>query len=101
MKILAMSKLLPHVSMEDIGALAKPEAAQAWELYATDVIREMYFRTDVPGAVLILECDDVDQAHKVLSSLPMVEHKLIDFDVIPLGHFLPLTALFAEAPEPR
>ncbi len=47
-------------------------------------IRELFFRADEPAAVLALECGDVDEARRVLASLPMVAAGLIDFESIPL-----------------
>ena len=96
MKILAIDKILPGASEEKIYPHIKEEAAKAWELYNNGVFREMYFRTDRGGAVLILECPDVEEARKVLDSLPLVQAGLVDFEIIPLGPFMPLGSLFAK-----
>lgn len=96
MKILAIDRFLPGVTAEDVYPHIKEEAARAWELYTEGVFREIYFRKDRPGAVLILECKDVEEAREVLNSLPLVKTNLIEFDIIPLGAFMPFSALFAE-----
>ena len=95
-KILAVGKTLPGATPEKFKPHFKPEAAVAWELYSKGVIREMYFRTDRPDAVFILECSNIEEAKKFLSDLPLVKAGLIDFDFIPLGPFLPLSILFSK-----
>jgi hypothetical protein len=98
MKILCISSLKPGATPEKLNALSKEEAAHAWSSYKTGVLREWYFRTDKPGAVIILECADVAEARRLLSDLPMVKAELIEFECIPLGPFLPIEALFAGVP---
>jgi muconolactone delta-isomerase len=97
MKILALSKRQPGVTAADIQREVVPEAERVWELYRGGALREIYYRLDRPGAVVVLECADVDEARRVLGTLPMMEAGLIDFDVIPLGPFLPLEQLFARS----
>jgi muconolactone delta-isomerase len=94
MKILALSKRPDGVTTEQIAPHRVAEAAQAWELYTSGVFRELYFRTDKPGAVVMLECADVAEAQKALATLPMVEAGVLDFDLIPLGPFLEFRHLF-------
>ena len=95
-KILAFSRTLPGETMEKMGPHFKAEAAKAWELYTKGILREMYFRTDRPESVLILECDNTDEAKKFLDDLPLVKAGFIDFDYFPLGPFVPLSALFSK-----
>jgi muconolactone delta-isomerase len=96
MKILAIEKELPGVNAEDFRPHLKAEAARAWELYRAGIFREMYFRQDQPAAILVLECTDVEEAKKVLSTLPLVKEGLITFHVIPLAPYLGFSRLFAE-----
>jgi hypothetical protein len=96
MKILAVEKEMPGVREKEFKPHLRAEAAQAWELYQAGVFREMYFRQDWPGAVLILECTDVEQAREVLNTLPLVQEGLISFDIIPLLPYPGFSRLFAE-----
>ncbi|MFC1791516.1 superoxide dismutase [Gemmatimonadota bacterium] len=96
MKILAIDEFLPGVTLEQVGPYLKEEAAHAWDLYMKGTFREVYFRGDHPGAVLILECEDLREAEAVLASLPLVKANLIKFDLIPLKAFRPFELLFAE-----
>ncbi len=96
MKILAMEKELPGATAEKFKPLLKAEAARAWELYQAGTFREMYFREDQSTAVLVLECADIEEANRVLATLPLVQAGLIAFDVIPLKPYPGFARLFAE-----
>ncbi len=94
MKILAIDKLLPEVATKDIAPHLRNEALHAWMLYKQGVFRELYFRGDRPGAVVIMECRDVDEARKIMNELPLVKSNLIEFEFIPIGYFAPFASLF-------
>jgi hypothetical protein len=95
MKILALEKEVPDTSGKDFSPHLKAEAKKVWELHQKDVIREIYFRRDWPGAVLVLECASVDAAQQALNELPLVKERLIAFDLIPLGPYPGFGRLFA------
>ena len=95
MKILAIEKELPGVTDEDYAPFLKKEARKAWELQQKGIIREMYF-TDDHLAVLILEAEDKEQARTILTSLPLVKEKLIDFDLFVLNAYSGFARLFQE-----
>jgi muconolactone delta-isomerase len=84
MKILAIEKEAPGTTDDQFTPLLRQEAEGAWELYQSGVIRELYFRADREEAVLILECQDLEEASHILESLPLVKNGLISFDLIPL-----------------
>ena len=67
-----------------------------WRLQQEDVIREIYFRADQSCAVLMLECDDLEQARRRLSELPLVAAGLIQFELIPLRPYPGFARLFAD-----
>jgi muconolactone delta-isomerase len=94
-KILAIERDVPHVAAESFGPYLQAEAARAWELYQTGVIRELFFRADCHNAVLVLECADVSEAHAALNTLPLVREGLIAFEVIPLTAYPGFGRLFA------
>jgi muconolactone delta-isomerase len=70
------------------------EAAEVWKMYQAGIIREAYFRTDREDAVLVLECADRAEAEQALASLPLVNHSLITFDLIPLKAYPGFERLF-------
>lgn len=95
MKVLAIERERPGVTDADFEPHLAAEAARAWELYRDDVIRELYFRADRHEAVLILECANIEQARQVLETLPLVQNRLIDFDLMPLRPYPGFARLFA------
>jgi muconolactone delta-isomerase len=95
MKILALERDAPGVSRDGFTEeLLKQEAASAWQLHQSGVIRELYFRADRHASVLVLECGSVDEARAILSTLPLVSQRLIDFDIIPLVAYSGFERLF-------
>jgi muconolactone delta-isomerase len=94
MKILAIERELWRTVGADCEPYLVAEAARAWELYQDGVIRELYFRADRHEAVLVLECADVEQARQALDTLPLVQNRLIDFELIPLQPYPGFARLF-------
>jgi muconolactone delta-isomerase len=95
MKILAIEQDVPDVADDRFTeTLLKEEARRAWHLQQSGVFREMYFRADRDAAVLMLECDSVEEARTVLSTLPLVRERLINFEVIPLAPYPGFARLF-------
>jgi hypothetical protein len=96
MKILAIEKEVPGVARESFKPYLKAEAAKAWELYQSDMFREIYFRKDRSGAVIILECKDVEDAKRAVAMLPLVRKGLIDFEIMPLIPYPGFSRLFTK-----
>ncbi len=96
MKILAIEHELSAATAENLQRHAKAEAARAWALHQEGIIRELYFRADRPEAVLVLECPDLTAAQDALNTLPLVQHGLIAFELIPLTAYPGFARLFAE-----
>ena len=97
MKILAIERDIPGVPNEAFQPHLEAEAARVWELYQAGVFRELYFRRDQNCAVLVLECEDVQEARRVLDTLPLVQNGLIAFDVLPLRPYPGFARLFTQA----
>jgi len=94
-KILTLEPELPYATTEEFQQYAKEEARKVWELVQAGVIRETYFRADRNEAVLVLECQTVDEAQEVLSTLPYFGNQLITFELIPLKAYPGFERLFA------
>ncbi len=94
MKILAIDKHLPGATPDKIKLLLKHEVLHSWGLQKQDVIRELYFRTDKAGVVLMLECQNIEEAQKILTEFPLVKAGLIEFECMSLGYFKPFELLF-------
>ncbi len=97
MMILALEKEVPRIPDDAFEPHLQSEAARAWELYQAGVVRELYFRIDWPGAVLVLECESVADAEEALATLPLVKSGLIAFRLIPLRAYPGFARLFATA----
>jgi len=97
-KILALERELRSSKEGDFLPHLKAEAARVWQLYQDGVVREIYFRADVRAAVLILECENQEEAQKILGTLPLVKEGLITFDIIPLVAYPGFSRLFAAQP---
>lgn len=95
MKFIALEQEIPGVT-EDMftDIFLRKEAAQAWELYQKGIIRELYFRADREEAILVLECKNKKEARIALDTLPLVQSKLIDFEIIPLKAYPGFARLF-------
>jgi len=97
-RILALEVETPGSTAEQFGPHLKAEARRVWELYLAGTLREIYFRQDWPGAVLILECAGADEARDALATLPLVRAGLIAFEIIALRPYPGLARLFSEEP---
>jgi muconolactone delta-isomerase len=93
MKILAIEKEMPGVADGDYKPWLEAEAKKAWELQQEGLIRELYF-TDDHCAVLILEARDKNHAREIVNQLPLVQQKLIDFDLLALQAYPGFARLF-------
>ena len=98
MKVIALEVETPGSTAEQFQPHLKAEARRVWELYQAGTLREIYFRQDWPGAVLILECTGADDARDALATLPLVQAGLIAFEIIPLRPYPGLARLFSEEP---
>jgi hypothetical protein len=68
-----------------------------WERYESEQVREFYLRADhLPGVVLVLECDGVTEAERLVAALPISEADLLDFEVIPLRPYMGFRELFRD-----
>jgi hypothetical protein len=84
MRRIAVQKEADEVAKREFVPYLREEALKGWKLYKDGIIREMYFKTEHPDAVLILECSSVEHAKEKLNRLPLVQKGLISFDLIPL-----------------
>ena len=97
MQILAVDKISEGVTPAILEPHLPQELAATINLYLQEKIRTFYFRKDRPGVVFIMECHSVQEAKEILATLPMVQEKLLDFDLIPIGPLMPLGRLFKQA----
>jgi hypothetical protein len=94
MKYLAIEKEKTGLSSEDFAPYLENEAREVWHLYMEDRVREFYFNQE-HNAVLILECDNLKEAHNLLSNLPLVKNGLISFDIMELRPYTGFSRLIS------
>ena len=94
MKIIALEKEIEGTKSSDFEPHLKSEAEKVWELYQEGLIREIHFRQEQKCAVLILECDSVEKAERLIAELPLVKKGLIYFELIPLAPYTGFERLF-------
>ena len=99
MKILVLDRPGPQTTPERVTPLLPAETLHLWKAYSGDVVREMYFRRDRMGVVLVLECESLEEAQRHMSEFPLARAGVIEFELIPIGPFVGLGSLFAPAPE--
>ena len=94
MKIIAFEKETPGKTAEDFRPHLKSEAQRVWELQKAEIIREIYFTAETNEAVIVLECDTVEEAMVHLGSLPLVKNGLITFNYFTLKPYTGFERLF-------
>lgn len=96
MQVLAIDKILREVNDEELMSHLPEELAATVKLYLEERVRNFYFRKDRPGVIFIMEVDSMADAKEALSTLPLVEVGILDFDLIPIGPLLPLGEAFPQ-----
>lgn len=87
MKILALLNIAEAANPERIKQHVVTENKLVWQLYKSGVIREMYFRGDNKGVVLVLESPEFSKAEAAIQELPMVNEGLLSLS-LPLSNKL-------------
>jgi hypothetical protein len=77
-----------------IDPLLGTEIETGWGLVKDDRIRELYWRKDEMGSVVILEANSQAEAEGIVNSLPYAKKGYISFKVIPVGYFEPYEAVY-------
>jgi hypothetical protein len=96
MKILAIEKEVEGKEQKDFEPHLKSEALKVWQLYREETIREIYFNKEKNTAVIILECNNKQEAENILNDLPLVKENLITFELVQLVPYPGYERLFKE-----
>lgn len=83
MKLLALEREVINIDWERETQSLIDEAKAVYQMMLSNSLREIYF-TEYKNAVLILEFDNKIAAKNLLNKLPLVERKIIEFDLIEL-----------------
>jgi hypothetical protein len=93
MKYLAIEHTTKGVTADDFKPYLEEETRKVWELQQKSILREIYFN-DNHNAVIILECNDREEAKTILDSLPLVKNNLISFEIMALFPYSGFSRLF-------
>lgn len=69
---------------ERFEELIPAETRRIRSLYADQVVRSIWLRSDTAGACFLIEAADLDVAQSIVDSLPMAASGLSEFTIIPL-----------------
>lgn len=97
MKYLVLLTPASGKSLDDIKTHMVSERRAVWNAYANGVLREFYFSPSPPTVTLIYEANDELALNAELDRLPMIVERLLDRQVVALGPFAQLQALFDES----
>jgi hypothetical protein len=68
-------------------------SSAAWDLVRQRIVTEYAMKTgEVPGVLLFLEADSLEQAAGVVNKLEAVQQGLLSFEIEPLGKTMRLQA---------
>lgn len=97
MLILAIEHENPGLTGDDFRPHLRAEARRAWDLHQSGQIRALYFCPERSVAVLMLECEDLDAARRLLATLPLVQAGLITFELLSLTAYPGFARLFQDS----
>jgi muconolactone delta-isomerase len=72
---------------EQFAEHIEAERERVRELYRDGIVRTLWSRKDIPGAIMLLECPDEAAARAALSSLPLAERDMLDVQLLPVGPY--------------
>lgn len=96
MRVLAMSYDNPNISWDGKEEVLRKEAEFVWRLNQRDIIRDIWFTEPNKDAVLILECDSLNQAKEIINEFPLVKDGLISFNILQIIPYDGFERLFAK-----
>lgn len=96
MQILVLDHPKAGVTFEDYLPHLLNETKHAWASVKSELIRQIYFRKDRPGIVIIMEADSLEQAQAECATFPLAQAGLLEFECIPFGSYTFWENLFAD-----
>lgn len=83
MKVIVIATRKPDAKPEDFAPHLEAEVKHALGMYRDESVREIYSRADGKGAVVVLECEDVAHAERLMAGLPLAAAGLLSFQFYP------------------
>jgi hypothetical protein len=92
-KVLAIGHVMPGPDPQAMRAIMPNEVHDTVQLYLDGKLDQWFVRQDGKGVVFLLNATSEDEARAMLSKLPLVQAKRLEFDLMPLGPLSPLRYL--------
>jgi muconolactone delta-isomerase len=92
MKVMAVGTLKP-LSQEQRQQYLTKEVPATLQLYLDGKIEQFWLREKEVGVIFLMSVDSIDEADKLLRSLPLGQANLLTFELMPIGPLLPLGML--------
>ena len=96
MQFLMIATITPDSPKKEVVAQIRQEALAAWRLWEQEIVRSVYYKADMSGAVMIMEADSVEEIEEALDTLPMIHAGLLSTEIIPLKAYTGWGKLFAK-----
>jgi muconolactone delta-isomerase len=88
MQFISISRRLTEkFSDEDFTKYIDAEREQVRVLYRDGIVRAIWTRKDVAGALMLLEAADEAAAREAVGTLPLARRGMLEVQVIPLGPY--------------
>ncbi|HZZ00447.1 MAG TPA: muconolactone Delta-isomerase family protein [Candidatus Baltobacteraceae bacterium] len=88
MQFLSISRrLTERFGDEEFARHVDAERERVREMYRDGIVRAIWSRKDVAGAVMLLECADEAAAREAVGSLPLAQRDMLEVQILPLGPY--------------
>jgi len=95
-KVLAIGRLVTLPMTEAARKVLPEEVRDTVQLYLQGKIDQWYMQEDQSGVVFIINTSKVEDARRILDTLPLSQEHLMTFQLIGLGPSSPLGALIKQ-----
>lgn len=92
MKVMAVGTL-KSLTSEQRRRYLPAEVPATLQLYLDGKMEQFWLRDKEAGVIFLMSVDSVDEADKLLKTLPLGQADLLTFDLMPIGPLLPLGML--------
>jgi hypothetical protein len=96
-KFLVLLTPVQGKTIDDFKRHMVPEIEAVWASYLGDELREFYFSKHPQVVTLIYELPTIEAVDHAIDELPMVKAGLLDRQIVHLGPFHQMAALFARS----
>jgi hypothetical protein len=92
MKVMGIGTLKPLSPEQRLQYLPK-EVPATLQLYLDGKMEQFWLRDKEAGVIFLITVESLDEAERLLKSLPLGQANLLTFDLMPVGPLLPLGML--------